>query len=62
MARKPQEEQQINEILKKVRKSTNGDIPVVFEDAELWYDIKESSYYMTLKIGMKKMTLIEEEE
>lgn len=43
-------------------KGTNGDIPVKYEYAELYYDIKEGTYYMHVKVGNKKVTLIEETE
>jgi hypothetical protein len=44
-------------------KATNGDIPVKYDDAYLWYDTTEGEYYMTLKIGgTKKLTLVEDKE
>jgi hypothetical protein len=43
-------------------KGTNGDIPVKYEYAELYYDVKEGTFYMHLKVGNKKVTLVEEVE
>ena len=56
-------EEDISIIKKPLRiKTTNGDIPVKYDDAYLWYDVKEGEYYMTLKMGTKKLTLVEEED
>jgi len=45
------------------KRYANGNtIPVKFEDAELWYDLKDGLYFITLKVGTKKLTLEEKSD
>jgi hypothetical protein len=43
-----------------IRKSSNGyPIPVKYENAELWYNPETGKYFMTVRFGLKKLTLEE---
>ena len=46
---------------KVIQKSFNGDIPVKYEYADLYYDPKAEKFYMITKVGIKKITLEEVE-
>ena len=53
-----QQEPQIEKI--STQKSSNGyPIPVKYEYADVWYDIESNEYYVTVKIGTKKISFKE---